>query len=400
MRQYVVGVCFMFMWVLHDVKAQQASRVTIPGSPAFGILNFEPSAVMRPTNARDLAADILNSFDEEGKLLLNLGLEVAPYWLKSNPGLTREAYLRPSTKQTIMQTFSLSAATVKDSITGANKLGAGFRFRLINGEPVAELETANAELDTRTMVVAIIQGVRSVVAPRGINTKELALQAIENALRRKNVAAALINSVRNDAQQIEGNYSDSVSDIQQMLDVLLNRRVEAYSELAAKVSDLIYQRRGLLVEFAGATGFSTTKNTRLEKVGIWGNASYFVSADDLFTLTARYMDQNVDTAISNLDVGLGFLKKTARYNISVEGMARWYRAEVPDFNSSNQPIIRLEKEFTYRLAVQGSLMISRDVSVNLNFGKDFNTPFISGSGFFSILGFNYSIFNKKPLELK
>lgn len=79
-------------------------------------------------------------------------------------------------------------------------------------------------------------------------------------------------------------------------------------------------------------------------------------------------------------------------------MFRWFRAEIPDLNINNQPIVRVTKDFTYRLAVQGSFMISNDVSINLNLGKDFNSPFITGSGF-SILGLNYSIFNKQIPDL-
>lgn len=73
---------------------------------------------------------------------------------------------------------------------------------------------------------------------------------------------------------------------------------------------------------------------------------------------------------------------------------------MPALNANNQPITRLEKNFTYRLAVQGSYIISRDISVNLSIGKDFDAPFISGKGVFSILGINYSFFSKEPPKLK
>ena len=63
-----------------------------PNTPAFSILDYEPTSVMRPSSYKELSADILNSFDENGNLMMNLGLEVTPYWLKSNPELTRESY--------------------------------------------------------------------------------------------------------------------------------------------------------------------------------------------------------------------------------------------------------------------------------------------------------------------
>jgi hypothetical protein len=383
-----------------NLKAQDISKLTVPTSPAFSILNFEPSAIMRPTNAKSLATDILNSFDKDGKLKLNLGLEVSPYWLSSHPNLTREQYLKPNTKQTFLQSFSISAASVKDSASGNNKLSAGFRFKLYNGEPVKALDIAAAELKSKTTVVAIINGIKNVVSSTTINTKQKAVDAIEKALVTDAIDKSIIEKVKKDAAALSTDYTDAVADIKLFLDKLIAVRVDAYAELAKNVSNLLYERKGFILEFAGASGFNTSNNNSVEKIGFWGNASYFVSPDDLFTLTARYMFKNDDTASSNIDVGLGFLKKNTQYNISVEGLARFYSAKIADINISNQPITRVEKQFTYRLAAQASYAINKDVSINLSFGKDFDSPFISQSGFFSILGINYSIFSKEPMKLK
>jgi hypothetical protein len=391
----VIGFC-----TFKNLKAQDISKLTVPTSPAFSILNFEPSAIMRPTNAKSLATDILNSFDKDGKLKLNLGLEVSPYWLSSHPDLTREQYLKPNTKQTFLQSFSISAASVKDSASGNNKLSAGFRFKLYNGEPVEALEIASAELKSKTTVVAIINGIKNIVASNTINTKQKAVDAIEKALVTDAIDKSIIEKVKKDAAAISKDYTDAVADIKLFLDKLIDVRVDAYAELAKNVSNLLYERKGFILEFAGASGFNTSNNNSVEKIGFWGNASYFVSADDLFTLTTRYMFKNADTASSNIDIGLGFLKKNNQYNISVEGMARFYSAKIADINISNQPITRVEKQFTYRLAAQASYAISKEVSINVSLGKDFDSPFISRSGFFSILGINYSIFSKEPLKLK
>lgn len=383
-----------------NTTAQDISKLTVPTSPAFSILNFEPSAIMRPTNAKSLATDVLNSFDKDGKLKLNFGIEVAPYWLSSHPNLTREQYLKPNTGQTFLQSLSISAASVKDSASVNNKLSAGFRFRLYNGEPVKELEIASVELKSRTTVVAIINGIKNVADGITINTIQKAVDAIEKALVTKNIDKAIIEKVKKDAAVISGDYADTVTDIKLFLDKLILVRVDAYGELAKKVSNLLYDRRGFILEFAGASGFNTSNKNSIEKIGFWGNASYFVSADDLFTLTARYMFKNADTVSNNIDIGLGFLKKNNQYNISVEGMARFYSAIISDINISNQTIKRVEKQFTYRLAAQASYAISKDISINISLGKDFDAPFISRSGFFSILGVNYSIFSKEPLKLK
>lgn len=395
MMRKLIGLCIAILFLQQQATAQETAKLTVPSSPAFSILNFEPSAVMRPVNARDLAADVLNSFDENGRLLLNLGLEVMPYWLSSHPTLTRSKYLHPSIGQTFLQSLSISAATVKDTLTNSNKLGAGFRFKILNGRPTPELDTANAYLKTNNTVVAIINGVKAVVGPV-INTRQKAVGSVLSALIRADVPKEIISAVERDANELNNNFSDSPADLKEYLDQLLIRRVDSYTKLASEVSEMLYRRRGLILEFAGASGFNTSKNNSLERIGIWSNLSYNVSKDDLFTLTARFMDQSSDTVLRNLDIGLGFLKKANRYNVSLESMWRcyWAEVEVPTGNQSRQ----IKRDFTYRVAFQSSYMFNEHLSINISMGKDFNSPFVSGSGFFSIFGFNYSFFNKKPSD--
>lgn len=393
------GILIVFICMFQSIHAQDASKLNVPVSPAFSILGFEPSAVMRPTSAKSLATDVLSSFDKNGKLLMNLGLEVAPYWLKSHPNLTRDKYLNPTLGQAFMQSLSISAGTAKDSATGTNKLGAGFRFRLSNGKPVAALAVAEKELSAKNDIITIMGVVRGAIDEN--DTKKSVMDDIAEKLKTKlNLDEAVIKSIKTRANDLAADFGQTEEDLDKFLEALMKDRDSVVNyELKKKVSELVYDRRGFILEFAGATGYSSDEK-KFERFGFWGNASYFVSPDDFFTLTARYMHRSNDTSLNNVDVGLGFLKKGATYNISIEGMLRWYRAEIPALNANNQLITRLEKNFTYRLAVQGSYIISRDISVNLSIGKDFDAPFISGKGVFSILGLNYSIFSKEPQKLK
>lgn len=403
MKRNILKLLIVSLVFCQTLHAQNESKLTVPTSPAFSILDYEPSAVMRPTNVKSLATDVLNSFDKKGKLLMNLGLEVAPYWLGSHPKLTMATYLKPNVGQTFLQSFSISAATVKDSVSGNNKLGAGFRFKLYNGEPAQELQLAEAarrlKMDSR--VVGIIIGEKVRVVPGVDDTKQKAIDAIVSNLTQSATDKIIIDDFKKAADKLKKEVQgETIKDINVFLDKLSDERVEAYKEIQTKVSELIYERKGFIIEFAGASGFKTSKNNSVEKLGVWVNASYYISKDDLFSFTARYMFQNKDTSQTNFDAGFGFLKKTDKFNISVEGMMRWYRADIPDINSNNQPITRVEKKFTYRLAAQGSYLISKDISINLSIGKNFDSPFISSSGFFSILGVNYSIFSKEPTKLK
>lgn len=72
MARHIQFILIAWAFVFPKLQAQDISKLTIPTSPAFSILDFEPSAIMRPTSARGLAADVLNAFDKNGKLLLNL----------------------------------------------------------------------------------------------------------------------------------------------------------------------------------------------------------------------------------------------------------------------------------------------------------------------------------------
>ena len=399
MIKTILIVLLCFITADQQLQAQDVSKLNIPATPAFSILDFEPSAVMRPSTAKSLATDVLNSFDKDGKLLMNLGLEVSPYWLKSHPDLTRSKYLHPNFGQALKQSFSLSAATVKDSSTGNNKLGAGFKFRLSDGRPTDDLEAAEKELIAKSNIINAINTARPLID--NSSTTSSVIDNILNNLRQMTIDEKVIASVKKKAELSAKNFINTPDDLNKFVQNLIEDRLSEKTEieLRQKVSDLTYDRKGFLVEFAGATGYNSY-DEKFERLGFWGNASYFVSPDDFFTLTGRYIHQNNDTSLTNIDVGLGFMKKSEKYNISIEGMFRWYRAEIPDMNSSGQPIIRLEKDFTYRLAVQGSYIISKDISINISIGKDFDSPFISRKGAFSILGVNYSLFSKEPLALR
>lgn len=381
------------------VRAQdELPKLTIPSSPAFSILGFEPASVMRPTSNKDLAADVLNSFDKNGNLLMNLGLEVTPYWWKSRP-LPREKYLNPDVSQAFLQSFSLSAATVKDSASGDNKLGGGLRFKLINGRPVPELRAQEEKLLKQSNIIGAIGATIGLVKSGLVTSRKEAMNLIDTTLSRGGTDRNIINELWAQASQIIADYQDDAPDIQQFLEKLNEVRETSLGELKQNVAVLNKQRRGFILEFAGAASFITSRGNTSDKVGVWANASNYVSETDLFTFTARYMFQNGDTAQTNFDAGLSYQKATDKFNVSVEAMLRWYRAESPYPGSMDKSLKRIDRDFTYRIAAQGSYMVSRDLSVNLSIGKEFDNPYFSGNSFFSILGFNFSIFNKERVTL-
>lgn len=378
-------------------KAQQATQMTLPSSPAFSILNYEPSTVMKPTSNKDLGADILNSFDENGKLLLNLGLEVSPYWLKSRPRLTRAQYLNPTVGQCFWQSLNVSAATVKDSVTDRNKFGVGVRFKLVNGRPTNEYleieKKLNAQLNITNVILAGIANADS------LRSRAAAIAFVVSKLIELKYSDEIIENIRTVAEEKATAFDDSQNGIRSFLMDLTTSIVDNNGSLVKKVAELSKKRMGFILEFAGASGFITSEKKSFDRAGIWINASNYFTANDAWTITGRYLFANKDSGINNFDLGLSYLKELNRINIAVECAMRWYSASIPDFNSNNQPITRTEKDFTYRFSFQGSYRIATDISFNISVGKDFNSPFVNRTGFFSIFGLNYSLFKSPKVDL-
>ncbi len=379
--------------------SQESTNMTLPNSPAFSILDYEPAAVMKPTNNKDLAADVLNSFDKKGNLLMNLGMEVTPYWLKSNPERNRKDYLNPSLGQCFLQSLNISAATVKDSAKGENKLGLGFRFKLVNGKPLEDLSIKENELKAEQSIISAIATVKALIGVT-INTNAQAITFIKTTLEGLKCDPKTISKFVSEAQKLSSQFSDDATGINSFIETLIDNRTNADGTLIKEVAELNKKRIGFILEIAGASSFITNVNTEpVEKMGLWLNASNYMSKSDSWTATARYLFTNKDSVISSADLGLSYLKELPNVNISVEGLARWYSIHIPDFNIKNEPITRVESGFTYRLAVQGSYKIASNISLNLSFGKNFDSPLITNYSFFSIFGITYSMYKPEKINL-
>ena len=394
----------MLLFTVNTLVAQQDKSIGTPGSPAFSILQYEPASVMKPGSAKSLGADILNSFDKNGKLQLNLGLEFAPYWLKSRPYLTRKEYLESDPGQTFKQSFLISAATVKDSISGNNKLGIGFRFKLFNGRPTDEYKTQEKIFQKKITITGVIAALKSMVITEQLVTKKEVIDQLvsylKDPLMATNTDEATIRSIKELANIKQAGFTDTRDDLVKFVEALNDEYDATNKKLKTQIAELSKKRIGFILEMAGAASFFTDKKQNvLERAGFWATASNFISLTDAYNFTARYFLSNKDSAISNIDAGLSYVKEFSQYSISLEAMARWYHAEIPAINGARQPIKRVEHSFAYRLGVQATYKISDLISINLSLGKNFEDPFISGNSYFSIIGLNCTIFNLQKTDL-
>ena len=380
--------------------SQDIQSLRAPSTPAFSILNFEPSSILKPSSLKDIGGDIMNSFDANGKLKMNLGLEFTPYWLSSRPYLTFEQYTKPKLGQVFLQTLNISAATVRDSVNKKDKFGVGIRFQLKNGEPHPEYINKQKILKNRLSMQSIATIGRANVSAGVITTTAEAKDFFSDFI--KDSGTEFSESEKEELQKIFNetikNFTDNT--LKEFFEALNLKLNEVNSPLVTKVAELSKKRVGLFLEFAGATGFSSsTNNQTLERAGVWFTTSYYYKTGDSWFASARYQFSNRDTSQNNFDFGFSYAKELKSFSLSTEGMFRWYRATIPDLNINNQRILRLEKDFTWRFALQGTYLISDGISFNLSLGKDFDSPFVSREGFFSIFGLNYALFRKVPTKV-
>ncbi|MFL9844392.1 hypothetical protein [Flavobacterium rhizosphaerae] len=390
----------LFLIFLFINAAVWSQDLQIPNTPAFSILDYEPSAVMRPNNTKKLATDVLNSFDESGKLKMNLGMEVAPYWLKSRPQLSREEYLEAKGKQLLLQTLSLSAATVQDSVSGNNNLGVGLRIQLIRGVLTDEFEKKERDLKDKQTIMSFFSSARGFVNRGSITTKQALIDNLTSNMQRENTSPELVDTFLSITNAIKDNYDDTKESLI-MFCAEINRLFAEKTNmdaLAENVIELSNKRIGFSLELASAAKFQTEVHDQaFQKFGLWLNANNYFTDTDAWTLTTRFMTRVSDTTSYNMDAGIGYIKEGKDFNVSVEGMARWYRTEIPDLNSGGMAIIRVEKDFTYRLAAQASYTFTENISFNISLGKDFDDVRITNNTFFSIFGLNYSLFSKQKV---
>ena len=384
---------------LKPLKAQEEIKMTLPSSPAFSILGFEPSSVMKPTSNKDLGSDLLSAFDKDGKLLMNLGMEVSPYWLKSRSVLTRKEYFDPSVGQCFIQSLNISSATVKDSVKGDNKLGAGLRFKLINGRPTDEYIEIEKKLNVQLTLSAVVGACIANVGTE-IHSKDSAMEILMSSLTELGYSKDVISLFKENCKEILGEFDDTNEGIKNFLKALNEKVIGSNGALIKQVAELSKKRVGFILEIAAASSFITTKkNEPIDRAGVWVNASNYFSPSNSWTITGRYMFASWDSAMTNTDIGLSYLKEMSGFNISIEAMFRWYRADVMDININNQVITRVEKGNTYRISAQGSYKLAENISVNISLGKDFDSPFTTTVSYFSVFGINYSLFKPQKVDL-
>jgi hypothetical protein len=111
------------------VNPQKGSvSFAVPESPAFTFLGASPAKVSQPGTARDLAVQLVNAFDDEGRVRQGIALEIRPAYLRPIPlEKYREYWSR------LLYNAQVSVGTVKVAgNSGATDLAMGLRLTLVD----------------------------------------------------------------------------------------------------------------------------------------------------------------------------------------------------------------------------------------------------------------------------
>jgi hypothetical protein len=253
-----------------------------PASPAFTLLGVAPMTVERPTSPSALAVSLLSATGADDLLPRNYALELAPYWLVRHPDLTFDAYYRPGFLGGIVQSLSMSVATVPlDQLTAGvdsgTALGLGARAYLVPGRAHPDLAQREREL-----------------------------RAIQDASNR------VLLDVEDEAVQ------------QRLLDSL-----DALAQgIALEMQELDTERVGWLLELAGAAAFAfpgdRADSGAVERIGGWLTIAYRIPEPSLdLVAVARYeRAQRATPARDLIGIGARLAWRLEDFTLSVEFLER------------------------------------------------------------------------------
>jgi len=127
--------------------------ISPPDSPAFTLLGLSPSNVSKPNSPAQLAASVLNAFDDNGHFQSGTALDVVPFLVFKAKSFSLGQYTQESAAAAatrVLSRTSVSFATTKGTSTPdtAVRLGLGFRSALIDsGDPRAGFQRCVRDID-------------------------------------------------------------------------------------------------------------------------------------------------------------------------------------------------------------------------------------------------------------
>jgi hypothetical protein len=396
-----------------DVAAQTTvNDLKAPSSPAVTILGTSPTAIERPDTPQAVVFNLASSIADAGGIPQNYAMQVAPYWLRSQPDLLFESYIRPTIAQSIARSFAVSVATAdwtrgtgKSAEDLGSRLAVGFGTVIIPGELDPAYDTIAKGIQTDNLaLIDLIKAKRDAplaAEPRLIPLRTAAAEQRKVFEAAKEVDALVRAYVR--LSETEGAIARINADVARAvadLDTQITKLQASIVKRTLDLQKLNVKRLGLALSAAGAWSGRAPNDvigrTASERVGFWITPSYKTKvgaasdASDEAALSSRaltalgvvrYLSDRTDGSKA-WDVG-GRLVFEISGSIAVSGEAvgRWDNGTSTD-------------EKTWRAVGIVETKLADNAYLFASFGRDF-TEEEQERSLVSIIGINFG-FGKKP----
>lgn len=328
----------------------EPAALRLPGAseePAAVLVGSSPAQVQRPREPVALAVALGSSVSSSGRgaqLPQALAVAVAPYWLRSRPGLSYAEYAQPGWRS-VYRNLSVSLATRAVSVDASE------------GAPGEAAVGAAAAATTPAGATRLALGVRSLLLPGRADGDPAALRSCQEWARTASgrIAAAIAHELATDKLSPD---SGSIEKRNQSLVAAELRRLPKGCDAQAEV------RRGFVLELdlAASADFQGGRADAgsLRDGAAWVSGGYHGahwSVDGLVRGALLELHDGAGPAQAELGVRVG--RAWRRVGGWVEGLAR--RGLGTD----------AQDRHGYRAAVGLDLGLSEAVWLGLTFGRDF-----------------------------
>lgn len=363
-----------------------------PASPAFILLDKEPTEIERPVTPTDFMVSLQNASDNFSALPKNYSLEFAPFWIfgAKNISFSDLTDTTGNIINTFTQSFlvSLAVSSDEEDVTQKTQLALGIKFSLLRGNKI------NSEfLEANRQRVQILSRINDEVS---LNEK---VTAIHN--KYKNL---ILSDTLGNAEQYAALEEIEINQVKNNLLLEKSEKLKQYEKALEKLSETKLQRKGWFLDCAG--GFVTDfpggvfDNAVVPKVGAWinfgnegqKNFAAILLVRGVYTVNEMYLTQDVTLTTANLfhaDAGLRFILDKNKFSFSMEGLARM---------TSGANNIISENKNAWKIMLSTSYDLGNNKILTFNFGRDFDGTIAKDGSLVAALNLVMGFGSKRNIE--
>jgi len=379
-------------------KVLTAEDLKAPSTPAATILGSTPTTIERPDTPRALVFNLASSVSEANGVPENYAVQIAPYWMRSHPGLLFDSYISPTISQSLLRSFSVSVATADwKSGTGSDAQDLGSRIALGTSAVILPGHVDPKLVEVRDELIKQDQNLIVLLHNRDNDPR------LEGLVARLTDLRARLKTETDPIKLVE--LSRNLEDTQSTIDAISadwNQQIATAQQeirtLTLRIQTMNVQRLGTRLVAAAAWSVQIPDDVfgdaRGERTGFWVTPSYRArimpaNADDgarvrfLDALgVVRYIRDRVEDTTA-WDVGGRVIWEASdSVSVSAETVRRWWSADSLNSNS-----LRAVGVFEVRLADKAYFFAS--------FGRDFTEAELKRN-LVSVVGLNLG-FGEKPV---